>query len=187
MRKSFSPNPHFRRMAGTSSVASMGSTESRAGACAPAVDPGRLKLNPSSQSTSAHPPASAVEPIRVAIVVASKAERLGWSIVIDSQEDMDIASQFSSFDSALVFFRDHSVDVALVDEIFLTPGAWEDIARLSRSSLPRLLILARHPAETPFEQPLSGVHSRHLLKGLPAADLLAAIREAVASPALRAE
>ena len=145
------------------------------------MDPGRLKLNPSSQSSSARPPASAVEPVRVAIVIASKLERLGWSIVIDSQEDMAVAGQFSSFDSALAFLNNHAVDVALVDEAMLAPGGWEALARRSRRRLPRLLILARYPDESPFEGAQAPVASRHLLKGLPAEDLLAAIREAVGS------
>jgi DNA-binding NarL/FixJ family response regulator len=122
-----------------------------------------------------------VEPIHVAIVIASKLERLGWSIVVDSQEDMAVAGQFSSFDAALAFLGNHSADVALVDEAMLVPGAWEALGRLSRRRMPRLLILAQYPPENPLRNPHSPVVSRHLLKGLPAADLLAAIREAVPS------
>ena len=150
------------------------------------MDPGHLKLNPSSQSTSAQPPSSAREPIRVAIAIGSKLERLGWSIVVGHQEDMDVAGQFSSIDAALAFIRDHPVDVALVEETLLPPAAWKGISRLSRR-LPKLLILARHPAEAVLNEPRPGVVSRRLLKGLPASDLLAAIREAAAMDGAAAE
>jgi len=116
----------------------------------------------------------------VAIVIGSKLERLGWSIVVGGQEDMDVAGQFSSLDSAFAFVGDHPVDVALVDETLLTAEVWKDISRLTRH-MPKLLILARHPADTSLSEPRPAVGSRRLLKGLPAADLLAAIREAVRS------
>ena len=95
---------------------------------------------------------------------------------------MAVAGQFSSFDAALAFLGNNTVDVALVDEAMLAPSAWKALGSLSRRRLPRLLILARYPDENPFEESQAPVASRHLLKGLPAEDLLAAIREAVGSP-----
>lgn len=183
MRNSFAANPTSVGWQANGPTLGSGVPENRAGARAPAVDPGCVKLNPSSQSNSARPPASAVEPVRVAIVIASKLERLGWSIVVDRQEDLAVAGQFSSFESALAFLGNNAVDVALIDEAMLAPGAWRALGRLSRRRLPKLLILARYPAENPFEESQAPVASRHLLKGLPAEDLLAAIREAVGSPA----
>jgi len=142
-------------------------------------DPGHLKLNPSLPSTSAQRPASALRSIRVAIVIASKLERLGWSIVVDGQQDMAVAGQFSSLAAALVFLSSHDVDVALVDEALLTPSGWDALGNVPQGRLPRLLLLARHPAENPFAEARHPLILRRLLKGLPAAELLAAIREAI--------
>lgn len=142
-------------------------------------------LKPSSQNADAYQTAESVEPIRVAIVIAAKLERLGWSIVVDGQEDMGVAGLFSSFDSALTFLVSHPVDVALVDETMLTPVACDSMPRIAPRSLPQLLILARHPLENDLAAPLYPAGSRYLLKGLSAAELLAAIREAARATSVR--
>lgn len=120
--------------------------------------------------------AAADAPIRVALILSSKLERLGWGIVIDGQADMQVAAQFSSLAPALAFLGSEPVDVALVDEAFLTPKACDAIGRLAHASRPRLLVIARHPIdETPGEAD-SPFAARYLLKGVSAADLLAAVR-----------
>jgi hypothetical protein len=63
-----------------------------------------------------------------------------------------------------------------VDESILTPRVCEAIGR-ARARRPRFLMMARHPVESAGVEPRFSFVSRRLLKGLPASDLLAAIRE----------
>jgi hypothetical protein len=113
-------------------------------------------------------------PIRVALILASKLERLGWGIVVDSQPDMQVVGQFASLPPALAFLKKDAVDVALVDEAMLTPKNCESIARALANGRPRLLLLARHPVD-PALYPFI---SRCLLNGVTAAGFVAAIRGA---------
>jgi DNA-binding NarL/FixJ family response regulator len=117
------------------------------------------------------------ERIRVALIISSKLERLGWSIVLESQPDMEIVGQFSSWTAALTLLEQESVDVALIDEAMLTPKACEQLlARPQTHSGPRFLMMAQHPIDPAVAELRYAFVSRHLLKGLSAADLLAAIR-----------
>lgn len=120
-------------------------------------------------------------PIRVALILASDPERLGWGIVLNAQADMQVVGQFSSLAPALVFLASEPVDVALVDEAILTPKACEAIRRLVGANPPRLLVIARHAVEGPPAEADAALAARYLLKGVPAADLLAAVRK-LASP-----
>jgi DNA-binding NarL/FixJ family response regulator len=114
-------------------------------------------------------------PIRVALILSSKLERLGWGIVIDNQADMRVVGQFSSFASALSFLMTDPVDVALVDEAMLTPKVCDSIRALLPSNGLRFLMLARHPVDRARYPFVSGC----LLNGVVASDFLVAIREAL--------
>lgn len=113
-------------------------------------------------------------PIRVALVLASKLERLGWGIVVGNQEDMQLVGEFASLTPALAFLMTENVNVALVDETMLTPKVCESMRELLSSSGLRLLLLARHPVEPARYPFVAGC----LLNGVTADDFLAAIREA---------
>jgi DNA-binding NarL/FixJ family response regulator len=119
---------------------------------------------------------SADAPIRVALILSSKLERLGWGIVVDGQEDMQVVGQFSSLASAFALLKTDAADVVLVDETMLTPKACDAIRRHSPAKRPRFLVIARHPVEGAQEESRYSFASRYLLKGLSAADLLDAIR-----------
>jgi DNA-binding NarL/FixJ family response regulator len=117
------------------------------------------------------------ERIRVALIISSKLERLGWSIVLESQPDIEIVGQFSSWTAALALLEQETVDVALIDEAILTPKACERLlARPQTHSGPRFLMMARHLIDPAVAESRYAFVSCHLLKGLSAADLLAAIR-----------
>jgi DNA-binding NarL/FixJ family response regulator len=117
-------------------------------------------------------------PIRVAIILSSKLERLGWAIVIDSQADMQVVGQFPVLTPALAFLTTAPVDVALVDETMLTPKVWDAIRKHTYASRPRFLVIAQHPVDASPVAPNFPLSSLCLLKGVSATDLLAAIRKA---------
>jgi DNA-binding NarL/FixJ family response regulator len=121
---------------------------------------------------------AANKPIRVALILSSKLERLGWGIVVDSQEDMQVVGQFSSLPPALAFLATEHVDVALVDEAMLTPKTCESIRAMLSGGGPRFLMLARHPVDCTMARARYPFVSRCLLNGLTGADFLEAIREA---------
>lgn len=142
---------------------------------------GRLTLKTTSPNTfQEDSTAPTLAPIRVAVIIGSKLERLGWSIVVDGQPDMEMVGQYASVSGALAQLDDEGVDVALVDEALLTARASESLRQARRR--PSILMLARHPVEASELEARYPFVCRPLLKGLAAADLLAAIREAWAAP-----
>lgn len=144
---------------------------------------GRLTLKTTSQNSIQADSNPALAPIRVAVIIGSKLERLGWSIVVDGQPDMEIVGQYASLGAALGQLDDARVDVALVDETMLTPKASESLRRHTTTGRPRFLMMTRHPVEWSEVEARYPFVRRPLLKGLAAADLLAAIREASAGTA----
>lgn len=156
-----------------------GVPESRAGPVALAVESGRLTLKPSSQSSSVTAPsATALQPIRVAIIIASKLERLGWGIVVQSQSDMELVGQFSSLSKGLEFLASQPADVSLVDESMLTPKSCEELARRARLASSHCILVAPHPiGDTLGKTPWSSAFTC-LLKGASADEMVAAIRAA---------
>jgi hypothetical protein len=116
--------------------------------------------------------ASADTTIRVALILASKLERLGWGIVVGGQEDMQVVGQFATAAPALAFLRGESVDVALVDETVLTPKVCDWICELLPRNGLRFLLLARHPVDPARYPFVSGC----LLHGATASEFLTAIR-----------
>jgi DNA-binding NarL/FixJ family response regulator len=115
-------------------------------------------------------------PIRVLLVISSRLERLGWSIVIDGQEDMQLLGQFGSCHQALDFIAMHDADVVLVDEALLTPKHSKGLRRHADSNGTRFLLVTPHPLDEVLDHASYSFVSDCLLKGLSASDLLAAIR-----------
>ncbi len=133
----------------------------------------------------AHPTQSRPEPdsslvsagtIRVLLVISSKLERLGWSIVLENQDDMQVLGQFADPDQALASLAANSIDVLLIDEALLAPKHCERLRRdvLRRNS--RVLLVSNHPLDDELERTRYSFASGFLLRGACAADLLAAIR-----------
>jgi DNA-binding NarL/FixJ family response regulator len=124
--------------------------------------------------------AGADAPIRVALVLASKLERLGWGIVVDGQADMQMVGQFASLESALPLLAQEAADVALVDEDLLTAKIGESMgAALSRGG-PRFVLLARHSVDGMLARARYPFVAGCLLQGAATEDFLAAIRDASA-------
>lgn len=117
------------------------------------------------------------EPISVVLILSSKLERLGWSIVVESQADMNLLGQFATLNGALDFLESHPADVALVDEAMLTPKQCDAMRRLAAGGGPRILLVARHAIDDAIRLSRYAFASSWLLKGISADGLLAAIRQ----------
>lgn len=110
------------------------------------------------------------------LLISSRLERLGWSIVIAGQDDMRIVSQFGVCREMLAYLASHPADVVLVDETTLTPRCCESLRSYGRRSRTRFLLVALHPHDGVEESTRYSFASQRLLKGISAAELLAAIR-----------
>lgn len=137
--------------------------------------PALTEFSQNTQPTSAA--AGTDAPIRVVLIFSSELERMGWGIVVDSQADLQVVGQFASFPAALALLNRQAADVALVDEAMLTPKACDAIRRRAHASWPRFLVIARHPVDGFLAASHYSFAAGFLLKGLSAADLLAAIRK----------
>ncbi|MGB6133145.1 MAG: hypothetical protein WCC14_17875 [Acidobacteriaceae bacterium] len=115
-------------------------------------------------------------PIRILLVISSKLERLGWSIVLENQDDMQVHGQFAEFDEALARLTADSIDVVLIDEVLLTPKHCEALRSAVMRHKSRVLLVTKHPLDEGLERTRYSFVSDFLLKGISAADLLAAIR-----------
>ena len=115
-------------------------------------------------------------PIRVVLIISAKLERLGWSIVVEGQDDMELLGQFSSLGAGLAFLTSHPADVALIDEGMLTPKHCATLQEYAAQQPSRILLIARHPMDEPLRDSPYSFASACLLKGVAAASLLAAIR-----------
>jgi DNA-binding NarL/FixJ family response regulator len=141
-----------------------------------------LTLKESSQNQS-QSSASLVagDPIRVVLVIRSKIERLGWSIVLETQTDLELLGRFSSVSAALAFLAAHPADAVLIDEAALALKDCEALRRLAAQGRPHFLMITRHPFDEAQERSRYSFASAFLLKGVCAADLLAAIRHSLSA------
>lgn len=133
----------------------------------------------------AHPTQSLPEPdstlvsaaaVRVLLVISSKLERLGWSIVLENQDDMQVSGQFGEVDEALACLAANSIDVLLIDEALLTPKHCERLRRDVVRRKSRVLLVTNHPLDEELKRTRYSFVSGFMLKGVAAVDLLAAIR-----------
>lgn len=133
----------------------------------------------------AHPTQSRPEPdsslvsataIRVLLVISSKLERLGWSIVLENQDDIQVPGQFADADEALAWLAANSGDVLLIDEALLTPKRCERLRREVVRRNCRVLLVTNHSLDDELERTRYSFASGFLLRGASAVDLLAAIR-----------
>lgn len=116
------------------------------------------------------------------LIIASRLERLGWSIVLERQDDIHVVGQFWRCREAFEVLRASPPDVVLIDEILVTP---EDCARLEIDAAEtgtRFLVVTPHPVEEYLPGSHCSFASECLLKGLPADELLAAIRRQARAP-----
>ena len=115
-------------------------------------------------------------PIRVLLVISSRLERLGWSIVIQNQTDLELVGEFPAFDGALATLLANRADVVLIDEALLTPKRCDLLRRESARLGCRFLLVASYPIDEELGSGRYAFASDCLLKGISAPDLLAALR-----------
>jgi hypothetical protein len=124
-------------------------------------------------------------PIRVLLAMAAELDRMAWSIVINSQADMELIAAPSSSRQLLRHLKLHAPDVVLLDETLLAlspPGA---LIACARKTACRLVLIAMHPPDYSLEPPILEstpapfIHAR-LLKGVSAPDLLQTLRAVAA-------
>jgi DNA-binding NarL/FixJ family response regulator len=131
---------------------------------------------PSHTISNLHPAAESQPPIRVLLAISSRLERLGWSIVVQNQNDLQLIGEFGALDAAFAFLLAHRADVVLIDEALLTPKYCKRLHRESTRLGCRFLLVANHPVDEGLGRSLYSFASDCLLKGLSASDMLAAIR-----------
>lgn len=115
--------------------------------------------------------------VRVLLMISSSPERLGWSIVIDTQPDLQLVASCESIDAAAEWIERQTADVSIVDEALLTPAACLQLNQFARSRLCRFVLLTRHTFVEAEHPGMCAFASGHLLKGSPADELIAAIRQ----------
>lgn len=123
-------------------------------------------------------PERSAAPLRVILVIAAKLERLGWSIVVEGQDDMQLAAQFASCDDALAYLAGHRVDVALIEEGILTPQHCDVLRGDGKKRGTRCVLVGQHPIDDGLEREQYSFAARRLLKGVSADELLNALRRA---------
>lgn len=134
-------------------------------------------LLPHSSHAPAPKPAEASDAnIRVVLLIASRLERLGWSIVLERQPDMRLLGQFARCREALALFDGAPPDIALVDEALLSEKNCEALSRYARGGRTRFLLIASHPVAETLAGSRYAFAAECLLRGLPAEELLTAIR-----------
>jgi hypothetical protein len=144
--------------------------------------PGRaisdFTLTESSQNDTQTIPLPATERrIRVVLVIRSKLERLGWSIVLGTQPDLDLLGQFGSVSAALAFLAVHPAHVVLIDEAVLIPKDCDALRRAAVEGGPHFVLVARHPIDQSLERSRYAFACDCLLKGVSAPEMLASLRQ----------
>jgi len=115
--------------------------------------------------------------IRVLIAMSSGLERMAWGLIVHSQRDMQLVAEVSSCREALGLLRKHPSDVTLIDESMLTANDYDALLEYAAQPLSsRFVLVAPHLAEFPLEQSKYSFMHAYLLKGVPADELLNAIR-----------
>lgn len=120
-------------------------------------------------------------PIRVAVVDDQQLVRAGFSMVIGSQPDLEVAFEASDGAQALRLLASYPVDVVLMDVRMPAMDGLEATARAVRTAAPgaepaRVIILTTFDLDEYVMAAIKAGASGFLLKDVPPEDLLAAIR-----------
>ncbi|MGA2326968.1 MAG: response regulator transcription factor [Bryobacteraceae bacterium] len=115
--------------------------------------------------------------IRTMVVSTQAADRLGLTIMIDSQPDMEVIAQTGSTQDAVELLFAHIPDLTLIEASLVDDGVAEALGRL-RQQHPksRVLVYAMYEAEESVQRALRAGAEGCVLKGMAHCDLLQAIR-----------
>lgn len=120
--------------------------------------------------------------IRVMLALSSELERLAWSLIIASQQDMEIIAEVASCDEVLSLVRSRDCDVTLIDEAVLGScryGEFRDYCGSQSSS--RFVLVTLHNVKDSLELMRQDFIHSYILKGARAEEFLQAIRSAAAT------
>jgi DNA-binding NarL/FixJ family response regulator len=115
--------------------------------------------------------------IRIAVAATQAADRLGLTIIIDSQPDMEVIAQTGVVQDAIELVFAHVPDLTLIEASLVDAGVAEALGRL-REAHPRsrILVYAMYEAEESVQRALRAGADGCVLKGTAHRDLLQAIR-----------
>jgi DNA-binding NarL/FixJ family response regulator len=117
--------------------------------------------------------------IRIVVASTHAAERFGLTMMIGSQEDMEVVAQTGNISDALELLSAHSPDIALIDATLFDGEAAGTIAGLrQRQPKCRLLVLAMYESDERVGVALRAGACGYVLKGAAHGELLRAIRRA---------
>lgn len=153
-------------------------------------------MSQSPQSTGpafgATAPSRTNRPVRVALVDDQQLVRAGFSLVIDSQEDMEVVVEAGDGEQAVRILGSYAVDVVLMDVRMPTLDGLEATARITGQPgpdgvVPRVIILTTFDLDEYVLKAIKAGASGFLLKDTPPEEMLSAIRtvhhgEAVIAP-----
>ncbi|MGC9969014.1 MAG: response regulator transcription factor [Bryobacteraceae bacterium] len=115
--------------------------------------------------------------IRIMVASTQAADRLGLTIIIDSQPDMEVIAQTGSVPEAMQLLFAHLPDLTLIEASLVDDGVAEALARLRRQHPRcRFLVYAMYEAEESVQRALRAGAEGCVLKGTAHCDLLQAIR-----------
>jgi DNA-binding NarL/FixJ family response regulator len=115
--------------------------------------------------------------IRIAVAASQAADRLGLTIIIDSQPDMEVIAQTGAVQDAIELLFTHVPDLTLIEASLVDDEVAEALGRL-REAHPRsrILVYAMYEAEESVQRALRAGADGCVLKGTAHRELLQAIR-----------
>ena len=145
-------------------------------------------MSQSPQSTGpafgATAPSRTNRPVRVALVDDQQLVRAGFSLVIDSQEDMEVVVEAGDGEQAVRILGSYAVDVVLMDvrmpqldglaATAQLTAAWHE--RLPADQQPKIIVLTTFDLDEYVMEAIRAGASGFLLKDAPPEEMLAAIR-----------
>ncbi|MBF6332540.1 response regulator transcription factor [Nocardia transvalensis] len=114
--------------------------------------------------------------IRVLLVDDQELIRVGFRMILDSQQDMEVVGEASDGLDALEQLKTLTVDVVLMDVRMEPMDGVEATRRICRSGGPRVVVLTTFDLDEYAYQALEAGASGFLLKNAPLAEITSAIR-----------
>ena len=136
------------------------------------------------------PGGPAADPIRVVLVDDQPLLRMGFRMVLDSQADLEVVGEAGDGDEAVRCVRELGPDVVLMDvRMPVLDGIGATTQLVAAGSTARIIVLTTFDLDEYAYSALRAGASGFLLKDVPPADLISAIRavargDAVVAPAV---
>ncbi|GAA1250149.1 response regulator transcription factor [Prauserella halophila] len=127
--------------------------------------------------------------IRVLVVDDQELMRVGFRMVLDAQDDIEVAGESGNGEEAVRLAAEHSPDVVLMDVRMPVLDGVEATQRIVAAGSSRVLVMTTFDLDEYVYSALRAGASGFLLKDTPSGDLVSALRsvaggDAVVSPAI---